>query len=181
MPPQVLAALIGAVGALAGVATGSLLSGWYQRQARLQEQATRSKEERRRIFAEFLTATRDWRATTLHSETKLIDASTVSKTKHADGGPAATRATALRSEIALVAQTSTIRAARDMVLANRRLAEGRAQYAAGALPEPLVIACRRTELEFVRAAREELGVLGSEADLEELFGLAPDDSAGTTT
>lgn len=180
MPPQVLAALIGALGALAGVVIGSLVSGWYQRQARLQEQLTRSKEERRRIFAEFLTATRDWRATSLHSKTKVIEASTVSKERHADGGPAAVRATALRAEIALVAEVSTIRAAWDVVLALRRLAEGRAQHLAGSLPESLVTACRRTELAFVRAAREELGVLGPDSDLDELFGLTRDDPAGTT-
>jgi hypothetical protein len=174
MPPPVWAALIGAVGALAGVATGSFLSGWYQRQAWMRELAARSRDERRRLFAEFLTTAREWRGAAQHSDTKLVDASAVSKNKHADGGAAAARTLALRSEIALVGQTSTIRAAREMAKAHTRLAESRGKYAAGSLPQPLVDACRSTEMRFVHAAREELGVLSSKADLEEVFGLTPD-------
>lgn len=180
MPTQVLAAMIGAVGVLAGVGAGSVFSAWYQRQAWTREQAARSRDDRRRLFAQYLTAAREWRATTQHPDTKLVRASAVSSKKHADGGAAAARTLGLRSEIALVAQAETIRAARQMARANMLLAEGRAEHIGSALPDPLIVACRRAELRFVRAAREELGVSGSETELEEVFGLAPDKPAGTS-
>ena len=179
MPPQVWAALIGAVGVLVGVGTGSFLSAWYQRQAWKREHAARLRDERRQLFADFLTAARDWRAVTQHPDTKLISASAVSKSEHADGGAAAARTLALRSEIAMIAQAPAIRAARDLSKAHTRLAEGRSKFAAGSLPESLMGPCRRTELLFVHAAREELGVPTTEAELEEAFGLTGTKQAET--
>jgi hypothetical protein len=178
--PQVLAALIGAIGALAGVATGSLLSAWYQRQTWMRDQAARARDERRRLFAEFLTAAREWRAVTHHPDTKIVRASAISKKSHADGGAAAARALALRSEIALIAQAPTIEATREMARTHRLLAEGRAKYAAGELPGPLVTACRRAELRFVRAARAELGVAGTEEELAAVFGIPVEGSSEPT-
>jgi hypothetical protein len=173
MPPQVLAALIGAAGALVGVATGAFLTGWFQRQAWLREQSGRSNDERRRIFAEFMSTAREWRATTLHAEVKFLGASAVAKQRHADGGPAAARTLGLRSEIALVAGAETIRASIALVRAHGQLAIARAQHTAGAVPDQFVIACRRTELQFAKAARDELGIGSSDVDLEEIFGIPP--------
>ena len=115
------------------------------------------------------TVAREWRASTQHPDTRLVKGSAVSRSEHADGGVAAVRTLGLRSEIALVGQPATIRAARELTRSHISLAESRAKYAAGSLPDTLVAACRRTEMKFVRAAREELGLSTHEADLEDAF------------
>lgn len=167
MPPQIWAALIGAVGVLAGVVTGALLTAFHQGQAWRREHAARSRDERRRLFADFLTAAREWRATTQHPDTKLVKGSAVSRSEHADGGIAAVRTLGLRSEIALIGQPAVIRQAREVTRSQITLAESRAKYPAGSLPDRLVAACRHAEVEFVRAARQELGIATIEAELED--------------
>jgi hypothetical protein len=179
MTPQVLAALIGAVGVLTGVVAGSLLSAGYQRRALTREHAARSSDERRKIFAAFLTSAREWRSALMSPQSKVMDASAVSHQRHVDGGRAVTRTFGLRSEITLVALPPTIRAAFALVKALGALAEGAARYrdasatdAAGAVASTfesnLVVACRLAEVEFTVAARTELGFAGFDADLREI-------------
>jgi len=167
MPSQVWVALIGAAGVLTGVVSGVVLSAWYQRQAWSREQTARSRDERRRLFADFLTAAREWRANTQHPDTQLIKGSAVSKSEHADGGVAAVRTLGLRSEIALLGQAPIIRAAREMTRSLITLAESRSKFPAGSLPDPLVEACRQAEVGFVLAARGELGILTARDELDD--------------
>jgi hypothetical protein len=180
MTPQVLAALIGAVGVLSGVVAGSLLSAGYQRRALAREHEARSNDERRKVFAAFLTAAREWRSALLSPQSDVIDASAVSPRRHVDGGRTATQTLGLRSEVALVAHPSTIRAAFALVKAVGALAEGAAQYrdavdastpaaTTTTFPGDLVVACRAAEAEFTVAARAELGFAGFDADLREIF------------
>ncbi len=177
IPPQVWAALIGAVGVLAGVVVGAFLSAWYQRLAWIREQAARFRDERRRLFADFLTSAREWRATAQHPDTKLIRGSAASRSEHADGGTAAVRTIGLRSEIALTGQPATIRASWKLTKAHSLLAESRAKYPAGSIPDSLVEACRRAEIKFVQAARDELGTPVPETELDGAFRNAVNDSA----
>ncbi len=179
MPPQVWAALIGAVGVLTGVVTGALLSAFHQGRAWKREEAARSRDERRRLFADFLTAARDWRAATQHPDTRLVRGSAVSRSEHADGGIAAVRTLGLRSEIALLGQPAIIRQAREVTRSQITLAESRAKYPAGSLPDRLVAACRNAEVKFLVAARKELGIATAEAELEEALRHLDSDPADT--
>lgn len=169
MTSQIFAALIGALGALSGVITGSVLSAGYQRRAAARDQAVRSSDERRKVFAAFLAAAREWRALSVHPNTELVSASAISSRRHADGGAPATRTLGLRSEIALVARPRTIRSAYALVRVHGELAEGRGKHSAGNLPRELFVACRLAEASFTAAAREELGFPASEAELTEIF------------
>jgi hypothetical protein len=180
MTSQVLAAFIGAAGVLSGVVAGSMLSAGHQRRAFAREHASRSREDRQKVFAAFLNAAREWRSALLSSQAVVLDASAVSSRRHVDGGPAVSRAFGLRSEVALVADPRTIRAAFALVKAVGLLAEGAARYrdAASAstpavprdeFPGELVVACRAAEATFTVAAREELGFAGFDADLREIF------------
>jgi hypothetical protein len=119
MPIQLWAALIGAAGALAGVATGTFLTGWYQRQAWMRDQTAKSRAD--------------------------------------------------RTEISLLGQPPVIRAAREVTRSHIRLAEGRAFHRAGSLPDATVADCRHAENAFIHAARAELDVAGSEAELDDAF------------
>ncbi|GID94262.1 hypothetical protein Adi01nite_36740 [Amorphoplanes digitatis] len=159
---------------LSGVVAGSLFSAGYQRRALAREHAARSNDERRKIFAAFLTSAREWRSALLSPRSKVMDASAVSPRRHVDGGQAVTRTFGLRSEVALVAHPPTIRAAFALVKAVGALAEGAAQYrdavaADATFPGDLVVACRVAEVEFTVAAREELGFAGFDTELREIF------------
>lgn len=100
---QVVVALISTVGVLAGVALGGVLSARAQSQAWRRQEAERSVRERRRSYADFLAAARVWRATVMSPEARIIEASTFSAQRDADGADAAISILRLRMEVGLIA------------------------------------------------------------------------------
>lgn len=155
---QVVVSLIGTLGVLAGVALGAILSARAQNRVWQLQAAERSAEERRRIYGEFLAAARVWRATVMSLEVPIVNASTISRQPHADGGDAAISTIRLRMEVGLVAHDSeTTETARVIIAEVRSLSEARANAAAGQVPTEIIDRCRRAEGAFVAAARAELG------------------------
>jgi hypothetical protein len=158
VPAELLVAVIGTVGTLVGVVAGAALTSWWQNAAWRRERAERLRSERRTLFAEFLNAAREWRAISQSPTVEIVEASAISRTSHADGGASAVRVLALRTEIALIAETLPIvQAAQSLSRALIRLAEARATYAAGSVPDEIVQECRDAEADFVAAARDEFG------------------------
>jgi hypothetical protein len=122
------------------------------------QEAERSVQERRRIYAEFLAAVRLWRAAVMSSDAPVVEASIFSKRRHADGGKAATDALRLRIEVGLIAQSpQTTRHARSVFQAARGLAEARGDHPAGQVPDEVIEVCRQAERAFASAARAEFG------------------------
>ncbi|MFC6014897.1 hypothetical protein ACFP2T_01630 [Plantactinospora solaniradicis] len=155
---QVVVALISTLGVLAGVALGGVLSARVQTQAWRRQEAERSVQERRRIYADFLAAARVWRATVMSPDVRIIEASTFSAQRHADGADAAISTLRLRMEVGLIAhEADTTARAQTVVVEVRRLAEARAEHPAGQVPDPIIDRCRRAERGFAAAARAELG------------------------
>ncbi len=158
---QIVVTVISAFSVLAGVALGAILSAKAQGRAWRLQEAERSTQERRRIYAEFLAAARLWRAAVMSSEARIVEASTFSKRRHADGGEAAIDTLRLRIEVDLIAyRAHTTRQARSVFQAVRGLAEARGDRPAGQVPDDVIEACRRAEREFATAARAELGSPG---------------------
>ncbi|BEL04528.1 hypothetical protein Q0Z83_027190 [Actinoplanes sichuanensis] len=169
---QVVLALLSVTGALVGVMLGSLLNARVQRASWQHQENTMSMRERRATYAAFVAACREWRATVLGPEVRIIPASSVSRRPHADGGEVRTQVVRYRAEIGLIAHTTaTVQAAAGLMLVVGRLAEARAGHEAGQVPEPFIQACRDAEREFNRAARAELR--SPEIDLETPTALPP--------
>jgi len=169
---QVILAFLSVTGALVGVMLGSLLNARVQRASWEHQESAMSIRDRRATYAAFVAACREWRATVLGPDVPILQASSVSRQPHADGGQARTQVVRYRAEIGLIAHTTaTVQAAAALMLAVGQLSEVRAGYGAGQVPEPFVQACRDAEREFNRVARAELG--GPEIDLETPTGLPP--------
>jgi hypothetical protein len=155
---QVVVSLISTLGVLAGVALGAILSARAQTRVWHLEATERSIQERRRIYAELLTAARVWRATVMSPDARIVDVSTFSKSRHADGGDAALSTLRLRIEVGLVAQQlETGRCARALFMAVRGLAVARGETPAGQVPDEVIDECRKAERAFAAAASAELG------------------------
>jgi hypothetical protein len=137
---------------------GAILSARAQTRAWHLEAAERSVQERRRIYAEFLAAARVWRATVMSPDARIVEASTFSKSRHADGGDAAISTLRLRIEVGLIAQKpETARCARAVFVAVRGLVEARGVSPAGLVPDEVIDECRKAERAFAAAASAELG------------------------
>jgi hypothetical protein len=155
---QIVVTVINALGVLAGVALGAILSARAQRRAWRSQEVERSAQERRWIYAEFLAAARLWRAAVMNPDARIVEASTFSRQRHADGGEAAIDTLRLRIEVGLIAHsTQTTRQARSVFQAIRGLAEARAKHLVGQVPDEVVEACRRAERAFATVVRAELG------------------------
>jgi hypothetical protein len=155
---QVALAVLSVVGALTGVGLGAMLTARSQRVAWERQEAGKSLQERRTSYAAFIAAAREWRAAVMSPDAAILEASSVSRKPHADGGEARTRFLRLRAELALAAHApETVRAADLLVDAVAHLAEARAGYPLGQVPEPIVQACRDADRDFLHAARAELG------------------------
>ena len=169
---QVILAVLSVSGALVGVMLGALLNARMQRATWEREENTKSMRDRRVTYAGFVAACREWRATVLGPDVRIIPASSVSRRPHADGGQARAQVVRYRAEIGLVSYTSaTVHAAAALMLAVGELSEARARHEAGQVPEPFIQACRAAEAEFNRVARAELG--SPEIDLETATSLHP--------
>ncbi|MCU7729338.1 hypothetical protein ODJ79_36955 [Actinoplanes sp. KI2] len=154
---QVVLALLSVTGALVGVLLGSLLNARVQRASWQQQESAMSIRDRRTTYAAFVAACREWRATVLAPDVRILPASSVSRQPHADGGQARVQVVRYRAEIGLIAhRTATLQAAAALMLAVGQLAEVRAGHEAGEVPEPFIEACRGAEREFNRVARAEL-------------------------
>lgn len=150
--------IISTVGVLAGVVLGGLLSARAQSRVWRLGEAERLRHERRRIYAEFLSAARIWRAAIMSPSAVIVEVSTFSRQRHADGGDAAIDVLRLRFEVGLIALSPEMTRLATLVFrAARSLAEARARYAAGAVPDEILDQCRQAEREFAAAARSELG------------------------
>jgi hypothetical protein len=168
---QVVLAVLSVGGALVGVALGALLNARVQRKSWERQEDLKSTQDRRVMFAAFVAACREWRATVLGPDVKILRASSVSRNPHADGGAARTTVLRLRAELALVAHTTeTVRAGADLMRVVGLLSEARANFEAGQVPDTFIQPCRDAEREFVRAARAELG--SPDIDLEGAMRLA---------
>lgn len=169
---QVVLAVLSVTGALVGVMLGSLLNARVQRASWQHQENTTSMRERRATYAAFVAACREWRATVLGPEVRILRASSVSRQPHADGGEARVQVVRYRAEIGLIAHTTaTLQAAAALMLAVGRLSEVRADHEAGEVPERFIQACREAEREFNRVARAELR--SPEIHLETPTGLPP--------
>jgi hypothetical protein len=176
---DVLVALIGTVGTLLGVVIGAVLTSRQQSATWDRERARIRESERREVYARFLTAAREWRAVSMGAEVRIITGSPISRSRHADGGQSGARTLALRSEVALVAQSpKTIAESIDLVRTLTRLAEARASHAAGSIPDNIVQACRDAERSFLLAARADLGSSGFAAEDFPVLGSRQRLSAG---
>jgi hypothetical protein len=174
---QVLLAFLSVAGALVGVMLGSLLNARVQRASWQHQERTTSIRDRRATYAAFVAACREWRATVLGPDVRILRGSSVSRVPHADGGQARTQVVRYRAEIGLIAHTTaTVQAAAALMLAVGRLSEARADHEAGQVPEPFIQACRDAEREFNGAARAELG--SPEINLETPTGLPPATAPG---
>ena len=155
---QLILAFLSVAGALVGVTLGSMLNARVQRASWQHQENTTSIRERRTTYAAFVAACREWRATVLGPDVLILQASSVSRQPHADGGQARTQVVRYRAEIGLIAHTTeTVRAAAGLMLAVGQLSEVRAVHEAGQVPEHFIEACRDAEREFNRVARAELG------------------------
>jgi hypothetical protein len=169
---QVILAFLSVSGALVGVMLGALLNARVQRASWEREESTKSIRDRRLTYAAFVAACREWRATVLGPDVRILAASSVSRKPHADGGQARTQVVRYRAEIGLVAHAAaTVHAAAVLMLAVGELSEARAGHEVGQVPERFVQACRAAEAEFNRVARAELG--SPEIDLKTPTGLHP--------
>lgn len=169
---QVILAFLSVSGALVGVMLGALLNARLQRASWEREESTKSIRDRRVTYAAFVAACREWRATVLGPDVRILAGSSVSRKPHADGGPARTQVVRYRAEIGLVAHASaTVHAAAALMLAVGELSEERAGYEAGQVPDRFIQACRAAEAEFNRVARAELG--SPEIDLATPTSLHP--------
>jgi len=173
MSGEVVVSVVGTAGTLIGVALGSLLSNRAQRLAGDRQASDQARSERRTVYANFLIACREWWAVSMATVVQLVQGSAVSRQVHADGGAVAARVLALRSELLLVADSAaTIAKAGVLVRAIARLAEARAEYPAGSIPEDLIVACRIAEADFVAIARDELGA-GTLPDVAKILPTEP--------
>lgn len=155
---QLLVTLIATLGTLAGVALGAALTARSQASVLARQEAGQSRQERQRVFAAFIAAAREWRANVMSSEARIVEGSTISRSRHADGNGADVGVLRIRGELRLIAHSpTTIACADDVICAVRRLAEARGSHVAGQVPVPIVECCRSTEAEFITAARAELG------------------------
>jgi hypothetical protein len=155
---QVVLAVLSVSGALVGVALGALLNARVQRTSWERQEYLKSAQDRRVMFAAYVAACREWRATVLGPDVRILRASSVSRKPHADGGEARTKVIRLRTELALVAHTAeTIRTGVALMRAVGELSEARANYEVGQVPETFLQPCRDAEREFIRAVRAELG------------------------
>jgi hypothetical protein len=155
---QIAVSLISAIGALTGVILGALLTSRFQRSAWLRQEAVKSIQERRVVYASFIATAREWRANVMSPEAKILTASTISRGRHAAGGEAEVKTLRLQAELGLVAFTQgTVLCSDGLISAVRRLAEARGSHDAGQVPDPIVQRCRDAEREFLKAARIELG------------------------
>jgi hypothetical protein len=169
---QVILAFLSVSGALVGVMLGALLNARVQRASWEREESTKSMRDRRVTYAAFVAACREWRATVLGPDARILAASSVSRKPHADGGQARTQVVRYRAEIGLIAHaTATVHAAAALMLAVGELSEARAEHEVGQVPERFVQACRLAEAQFNRVARAELG--SPEIDLETPTTLHP--------
>jgi hypothetical protein len=172
---QVILAVLSLSGALLGVMLGALLNARVQRTSWEHQANAKSVLDRRATYAAFVAACREWRATVLGPDVRILPASSVSRRPHTDGGQARTQVVRYRAEIGLVAHAAaTVHAATALMLAVGHLSEARAGYEAGQVPDRFVEACRAAEREFNRVARAELG--SPEIDLRTATGL-PSDTA----
>jgi hypothetical protein len=155
---QVAVSLISTFGVLLGVGLGAVLTARAQLTAWRRQEEDRSRQERRKTYASFLAAAREWRATVMSPDARIVEASMTSRVRHASGEEAGVAAMRTRAEVALiVADEETLTATDDLVSAVRRIAEARGRYEAGKVPEPIVQQCREAERRFLVAARRELG------------------------
>jgi len=155
---QVALAVLSVVGALAGVTLGAVVSSRSQRTVLERQEVAKSLQERRVTYAAFIATNREWRATLLSPDARIVKASAVSRKPRADGGEARTKFLRLRAELTLAAHsTETVRAADALLDAVARLAEARAAHDAGEIPDPVVDACKKADRNFLYAARAELG------------------------
>jgi hypothetical protein len=169
---QVVLAFLSVAGALVGVMLGSVLNARVQRASWQHQESTMSVRERRATYAAFVAACREWRATVLGPDVRILRASSVSREPHADGGQARTQVVRYRAEIGLIAHTTaTVQAAAALMLTVGQLSEARAGHEAGQVPEPFIQACRDAEREFNRVARAEL--CSPEINLETLTAFPP--------
>jgi hypothetical protein len=158
MEPEVLVAVIGTAGTLAGVVAGAGLGWRAQKTAWKRERVERLRSERLALYSQFLAAIRDWRAEVLGDNVTIVGASRVSRDPHADGGEGAVRAYGLRDEIGLVAETvDIIEAARMLTISVRLIAEARAQHRDTLIPAEIVNRSRDSENHFLLVARRDLG------------------------
>jgi hypothetical protein len=102
---QIVVTVISTLGVLADVALGTILSARAQGTAWHLQEAERSAQERRRIYAEFLATARLWRAAVMSPDARVVEASTFSKRRHADRGEAAIDTLRLRIEVGLIAHS----------------------------------------------------------------------------
>jgi hypothetical protein len=154
---QVVLAFLSVAGALVGVMLGSLLNARVQRASWEHQENATSIRDRRTTYASFVAACREWRATVLGPDVRILPASSVSRHPHADGGQARTQVVRYRAEIGLIAHTTaTLQAAAALMLAVGQLSEARAVHGAGEVPDAFIEACREAEREFNRVARAEL-------------------------
>ena len=158
---QTLVAVLAVLGSLGGVALGSYLSGRAQTRAWQREALDRDNRDKRAIMSAFATAAREWRATVMSEDATLLQASTVSRSRHAFGGEAQAETLRRQQEIRLVSSTvETAQAAYQVVSALTHLAEVRVDHAAGEIPDETIQFCRDAEAAFLAAARSELGTPG---------------------
>jgi hypothetical protein len=169
VPAEVIVSVLGTLGTLLGVVIGAALTNRSQRLSWDRQEKDRSRAERRRIYADFLSSTREWRAVSLSATARIVGGSVVARVPHADGGASATRALSLRSELSFIAESpATIAQSFALVRALGNLAQARAEHPAGSVPESIVQACRDSEWRFVAAARAELGSPELSEDFEVL-------------
>ena len=155
---QVILAGLSVSGALVGVMLGALLNARVQRVSWERQEIMKSVQERRVTYAAFVAACREWRAGVLDPDARILEASSVSRRPHADGGEARTQVVRYRAELGLIAHTAaTVQAAALLMRAVGLLAEARAAHGPGQVPDTFVQACRDAERDFNRVARAELG------------------------
>src|SRR5690349_7093660 len=80
---QVVLAVLSVTGALVGVMLGSLLNARVQRASLQHQESAMSIRDRRATYAAFVAACREWRATVLGPEVRILPASSVSRQPHA--------------------------------------------------------------------------------------------------
>jgi hypothetical protein len=167
--PEVLVALIGTIGTLAGVIAGAGLGWRTQSTAWQRDKAERFRSERLTLYSQFLAAVRDWRAVVLSDAVTIVGASRVSRDAHADGGDSAILAIGREAEIGLVAESAAIiEAARSLVRSVRFIAEARATHVDSLVPTEIVQASRHSENWFIMVARRDLGTAARD-NLAHLF------------
>ena len=162
-------ALVGALGALGGVALGSLLSSRSQMRMQRQARAHALIDARRAAYVEYLSTLRQFRRFILHSDPHRISIVEGSESPRGpipiiDGAGSHWEAVErARSQLWIAAgYDSAVREASDKVMdAIYVVAREQAAHPAGALPAVVIDISRRAEQDFARVAHQD--IMGSQS------------------